>query len=290
LSREVHRQITRQFREKFEPSLGRGSTALLCSESPPQRAVVLVHGFGGRATATWHDLATLITGRDWWKDSDLFFIGYDSILESISGTASRLENFLRALLPHPPDDLLPPDGPSAAERRGGVYTQLVLVGHSQGGLIIRMAITQILWDVLRARREPDLVEQLVAQADVRLFAPAIFGARPAGLLGLAQSAAGARALFEIFTGASPSYKELQSKYGLTTHVQLRTERFADDNPDVKALTASIVWPANDRVVLDAGQYLCDPKCSRMTGGSHRSVCKSPPLQALEFIRQGVPNG
>lgn len=281
----LHLWVKRRFHEAFEELVDKHSAALIAPDVAT-RAVVFVHGFGGHATRTWWDVESSLMEDGWWDPTDLFFFGYDSAFESIPETAANLDVFLRSLLPTPPRGLFPDE--LAAVRTPTTYEEIVLVGHSQGGLVIRQTILQNLWNVLTSRGAADACEELVARARVRLFSPALFGAREAGLLALARSVFGLGTAIRIVLAPSPSYKEMQQGSELLGTIRQLTEEFARDSPAVDALRASIAWAGRDRIVLDLGQYLCDPRSVRFRGTDHRSVCKSPPPRTLEFVARGIP--
>lgn len=75
---------------------------LYLAEESPERLVVFVHGFSGRAVTSWNRLAESGFVSDWWRRADLLFVGYESTRENVTGAANRLRKRLPAFLDGPP--------------------------------------------------------------------------------------------------------------------------------------------------------------------------------------------
>jgi len=274
-------------------SLNDSSIALLSREPPATRALVFVHGFAGDAAKTWVHFTEMIQGRsDWWSHSDAYFVGYNSLRCDIRGAAIGLLTFLRSIAPFPPPALFEYERWGA---RGGFrdsqtkYEDLYLIGHSLGGVLVRQAVRlavrehvdkqrqgssgPLLTPVTAETSEADFVE-LLKMARLRLFAPAIAGARPSGIKGLLQSAG--------FTGLiawSRSYHELKETSPVLADLRSGTESLAVTFPDATAFRADIAWAERDTVVY-AVEYGCDRLGKHVSGVTHTSICKPNPRYRL----------
>ncbi len=293
-----------------------GSYALLSPQNHVSNAVIFVHGFLGDPCKTWMNFQGLIEDFYWWRDTDLYFFAYNSFGHSIPTSADRLLKFIDWVLQKAhiltkilPEDLPPweDDQKNSAQLRQDKpkYTDLTLVGHSEGGLVLRMAIlekvkeyqsefnnnstsrkstirkkstdknqaTKMLWKIIgegHAQKSPEVPE--ILNAKLRLFAPAILGARPAGWKVLALKSCGPGTLARLLLGMSPSYGEMSQNSHLLGMVRDGTEYFAKIFPSLPALKASILWAEKDSVVIDAG-YVTDPSSFRAPGTTHVTVCK-----------------
>jgi pimeloyl-ACP methyl ester carboxylesterase len=169
------------------------------------------------------------------------------------------------------------------------YDELLLVGHSLGGLVLRRALSDLAqnWiegqDSDREARRPALLD-----AKLRLFSPASAGFRSAGWLGLLQASAFWPAL-NMYLRRSSAYTDLQPKSEVLTNTRQRTERLVSNHRrELTALQASILWANPDDVVL-AERYDSDPVDDSADGASHTTVCK--PSDTYEtpwpFVEHGV---
>jgi hypothetical protein len=147
-----------------------------------------------------------------------------------------------------------------------VYEELILVGHSEGGVIIRKAILDADSDKKRDR-------SFLLSAGMALFAPALFGYKPSGLLGTLASFPGLGKVVDAFLIASPAYQDLNDLDGLLMPIQEQTERLADEKA-YPACSARILWGQRDHVVTPGkdGKYRSDTR-DYLDGHSHTSICK-----------------
>jgi hypothetical protein len=122
---------------------------------------------------------------------------------------------------------------------------------------------------------------------LRLFAPAISGARPARLLGLALRLGGIGALARAVLGASPSYAYMRPETGLLGDLREKTEELARRFPDLRAFSADVLWAERDDVVEDR-DYFCDRTRGRAPGKNHVTVCKPTGdyRQPLDLVNRG----
>jgi len=248
------------------------SYALLADCSEKETAVVFVHGFRGHSRTTWLLFQTLVdqlqASYPAWSSADLFFYSYDSFTEGVNVNAERLLRFVSAVFPVPSPtlfnlriDRLPA---SVRESYKGIvlptpdqYRRLVLVGHSMGGVVIRAAVLMSLKRSLHLAAEvgeglkAELESRSLPNAEVRLFAPAHFGANPAGWLGVVLNIPFVGDLVRAWLCFGQAYGELGAN---------------------SPLRARALWGTGD-IVVTAGEYEHDYPSEYVSNVSHSDVCK-----------------
>ena len=257
---------------------------LYLSHSQPVRLVVFVHGFRGRAVDTWQCFPEGGQTRSWWRESDLLFVGYRSDIDDITAAAGRLIDNIPRFFPDLPPALLEVGDARVRDVPSMGYQQLVLVGHSLGGLVIRVAVSEVADDwVQRGMPTP---KPALLDAGVRLFSPAIAGFRPAGFLGLMRASPAWGAL-RMYLHRSSAYTDLQDGSSILRDTRARTEELARQHPQLGALSARIVWANPDRVVRSE-KYRTDPLAKAIEEQSHSSVCKPNAAYTVpwSFVEQG----
>ncbi|WP_024477443.1 alpha/beta hydrolase [Arthrobacter sp. CAL618] len=249
-----------------------------------ERLVVFIHGFNGKAISTWNEFPGSGRTSDWWKESDMLFVGYDSKRDNITAVASRIRDRLPDFYPTPHQGAMTVGGIPARADTTSSYKELIVVGHSLGGLIARRAMADAAQEHLDssdASTAPDNTEILDAQ--LRLFSPASAGFRAAGLLGAVRASGLWPALF-LYLSRSSAFTDLQPGSTTLLDTRRRTEALAST---YGSLRARILWASPDDVVIperydtDYVEYLAD-------GRDHGSVCKpnaSYPLP-LRFASTG----
>lgn len=254
------------------------------ADRPPTRLVVFVHGFNGNSLNTWLQFPNFPDNRAWWETADLLFVKYDSLRENIAGVANRIRQMLPAYYPAP-------HGSLASDRPGGTagqsdYEELLLVGHSLGGVILRRVMADMAERWIEAGAQaprPPLLD-----AKVRLFSPASAGFLPAGKLGALQAAAGIWVAVEVILRRSPAYNDLLPGSEVLRAIQRRTERLAA-KPGLESLCADVLWANPDNVVTTE-RYDSDHPDESAHASSHTSVCK--PLKTSyetpwDFVERGA---
>jgi alpha-beta hydrolase superfamily lysophospholipase len=231
----------------------------------PARLVIFVHGFGGKPLETWLRFPDGASTRPWWRESDLLFAGYDSTSGTIKGFADNLRHELPAFYPTRRRDLLEVDGAEVCEPAD--YTELVIVGHSLGGVVVRRAVC----DAIRDSQE-GTSGSLFATATVRLFSPATAGFRPAGKLGMLFETKVFRKIAMIKLRRSQAFTELERTSPFLEDTRTTTEDLAHDDPSSAPLHPRTLWAYDDEVV-EARDYKTDPVSDSIEKVNHSDVCK-----------------
>jgi pimeloyl-ACP methyl ester carboxylesterase len=244
------------------------------SDDAVKRLVVFVHGFRGSTVGTWMDFPDLDLSRaenGWWLQADLLFIGYQSTSDSITGVANRIRSELPRFFPTPYAPAVRVDDVPVRSDLTTPYEQLVVVGHSLGGVVLRQALCDSAQDWINRGRPEE--RPVLLQARNRYFSPASAGFRPAGKLGLLR-ATSFWAFAEMFLRRSSAYTDLQQNSLVLQELRERTVQYVveDEQGDLVALRATIVWANPDEVVLDRN-YQTDYGTKSWDGFTHSNVCK-----------------
>jgi len=262
------------------------SFALMATGPDVNRATIFVHGFGGDSHKTWEKFHDLIVTSPEWETTDAYFISYDSIDDEISLSATYLADFVMRIIPDPPIDLLAQDdGQTPVREVPGRYAQLCIVAHSEGGVVARLMLLELIRRTLLRFGHLDparlsATDQTVASTDLRLFAPALAGARLAGNAGRLANTLGLSTLLSIYRGGSPAFQELSQDSQLLRSLRDDTNYFAAKHSSVSALRATIVWAQRDRIVVSL-PYRYDTSF-RLLRSTHSSVCKPGTVSSSSF--------
>jgi hypothetical protein len=315
-------------------SSGFDSRARISKAPTVDTAVIFVHGFGGHPETTWLELQTLIdtdprAGADW-ERCDLFFFGYASVDRPIRYNAALLRKFVSGIYPEPDLSLfeITLEGqsfmPTAILRSGFKgYTRLILVGHSEGAVLLRTIIRDSALsyeqalkeqpsnqapsadrtnatseDVsLRERVERELLkirekilrdqpQHNVLMASLRLFAPAHSGHSISGVFGSILSMPGIGSIVRSALQGKTSYSDLKPTSPLITCLRDDTQLLASRMPWLSSLRAKILWGDRETIVyMDKFHYDSE---ETITGKNHLTICKptSDYLRPLEFVLEG----
>ncbi len=201
----------------------------------------------------------------------MLFVAYDSARRTVTAVADELRAALPQFYPAIRCDLAEVAGVRLPRGSTCNYEELVLVGHSLGGLIVRRALCDEaeVWHRsggARTRLSPLL------QARTRLFSPASAGFRPSGFRALLLET---KALFLIrmILARSPAYIDLLSDSPILTNTKDRTEQLVTTyGPRLRALVPCILWADPDNVVRDE-RYNTDFHVWHQRPSTHSSVCK-----------------
>lgn len=263
-----------------------------------ERAVIFVHGFGGDAKTTWTNFVALTSdpsiAGSWWANADLYFYHYkrDSIFRQVLYNTKKLRGFIDLVFPTPPANLI---SGLTSRANGFSYKFLTMVGHSEGGLLLRHIIIDAadadsgIKAFMRAARYSSQVQPApsgILSADLRLFAPAIAGEALSGLSGILASAPG----ISNIVHASSAKKSMAPTSPAVSAPREDTQRYTD-YLDFQCFKAHIIWAENDKVVLGK-RYREDIECDNFPFGSdHQSICKPNLLYLtpVKFVEMGVPS-
>lgn len=218
---------------------------------------------------------------------DAYFLGYRSTRENIGATADKLAKLIHEIFPQAPSQIFERHVDYASvdvqiRKSVSQYSRLVLIGHSQGGVVIRKTVLEESKDALH---DGTVEESPICRADLALFAPALFGMFLSGFKGFISETSTWKAIGAVLA-ASPSFKELQPGSQFLTRLENETRTLAQDNPGkVAALSARIAWATRDKTVQSGLRYDCDP-AYKFIEGNHRSVCKPNEdfLEPLLFVQ------
>jgi pimeloyl-ACP methyl ester carboxylesterase len=285
--------------EHFPVSLvvSRGAYGLLAKKAP-STGVIFVHGFQGNPRATWIDFQGLVeeigNQRALWGEADLFFYAYRS-RDQIRPLAEDFVKFLMSVAVTKEAGVVPRNYvlPSSENLTIGVpadisglrgtkpYRNLILVGHSTGGVIIREALRLII------TQTPEVeLNALVRNSNLRFFAPAHLGVLAAGKLGLAQSLPILDRIFGAFLRSNPLYQNLGPSSPTILDLRKSTEQLYSERK-FPALKASSLFGQHEEIVV-VGEYSHDDVTPTEPTHSHISICKPTAtyLKPLEFVANG----
>lgn len=265
-----------------------------------EAAVIFVHGFLGDAISTWEHFPSLIdiclAEYRWWATVDAYFYNYSgTVHKPIAVHAEELHQFLDMVFPSPSSKFFQPS--FAPEERlrpdGFTYKKLVLVGHSEGAVVIRRALVSQYKLVRHTRPLPQAralpgasttyedVERAARQflqanpkldAKLVLFSPAHLGASLTGWLGLIVKVLESMKCLGPTISSLTGYDELKKESPVLLQLKQDTEAFAGEIPYCPAFRAQAYFGSEDRTVY-IGEYTTDLKSIIVKNQGHSSVCK-----------------
>jgi hypothetical protein len=246
-----------------------GAYALFADTPLPRTAVIFVHGFSGGPTETWTAFQSMIDSHaeqfPYWKSSDGFFFTYGDVLSSIDDSADRFNDFLDLVFPSLSQEVLDLLPELATQIRA--YESLVLIGHSEGAVVIRAAIANAAKKfILHGKKKAPILD-----ARVSLFAPAHLGFVPTSWLGAFAALTNILELANIAIAFSTPASEMHDK-SLLLQLKEITERLFQVKPEVPALTAHVLFGSDEHVVVRS-EYYQDCRHDPERAKDHRSICK-----------------
>jgi pimeloyl-ACP methyl ester carboxylesterase len=260
-----------------------------------KRSVVFIHGFNGGARKTWPDFLSLVddpaAASSWWESADLFFFDYqwDSVFRQLTNNTLKIYKFVINIFPKP--EVI---GRAHAYRGESFeYEQRTLVGHSEGGLLLRRVIVRAaeLDAAIDTFMEESLHKQAtkpapggILKAKMRLFAPALGGDMQSGILGVLTSLP----VISHALSASAAKKGMDQGSPSVTEARKRSDNYAK-YLRFECFEAHIIWAEKDSII-NSEKYDRDKECLNFpAGSSHTSVCK-PTLtytHPISFVEEGV---
>jgi len=226
----------------------------------------------------------------WWTTSDLFFYAYDSLHTPIRFNAKLLGDFVEHVW----------CGKWAGTDAANVnvtYKDLILVGHSEGGVIIRRLILdryeaikvrikagspEIDPPSFRAAMKTAMASDFVLASHLRLFAPACRGTNFSSLVGFVAS------LSHLVSAVTASFlvrNELLKDSPVLTTLQAGTEAAHADFGHVRSLFAQPVFGDKDQIVYTESYK--EEALLWDVGYDHFGVCKPDYThrRPLEFVNK-----
>jgi hypothetical protein len=255
----------------------RGTYALLSDGRAVDTAVVFVHGFLGDSQGTWLNFQEFIckpaASGEPWTNCDVFFFTYPSFRQDITESATQLLGFLNHIFPRPPADMFKtakhvpglPDIYIDLRRDKPRYSRLVLVAHSEGGVVVRRAVDLAYsWQYAEA-----------LQSRLALFAPAHRGIKLSGWIGACLAVGRIDAIATPILRFSPAFSEMKDN-NLLEEIEKHTDDYialeAAKGQVPTALRAHVVFGESESVV-GKGYYTSDCYHPSRAGKDHSSVCK-----------------
>ena len=244
--------------------LARGPFALVpdsevrWARATPTTCVMFVHGFNGRAVATWGEFVDIAINDARYSRCDLVFAGYSSRNRTADFSAGVLYSLVEAFA-------LDPKG--VADRTGGAstrkafhYDRIILVGHSLGGALVREVAM-----VGKRLRKP-----WAEKVRLVLFAPAHQGAN---IIELVQMGFGFLSWFKPAKAALvsmfPVLRDLEPGSAFLKKL-LKTAQDIGAHPTANAKL--VVHASDDRVVLH-DRFHEDPPLKPYPNSNHSRCCK-----------------
>jgi pimeloyl-ACP methyl ester carboxylesterase len=260
-----------------------------------RRAVVFIHGFNGSARGTWTDFLSLVDDAGsaslWWELADLYFFHYqwDSVFQQLTNNTLKIYKFIESVYPKP--EII---GRAHAYRKESFqYDELMLVGHSEGGLVLRKVILQaaekdkaiktFMWNS-RYIEVPQPAVSGMLRAKMRLFAPALGGDMQSGFLGFLVSLP----VISNFLSSSAAKKGMNPASQQVTAARDQTKEYTQ-RLLFDCFRAHVMWAEKD-AIISSEKYADDSQClNPPQGTNHISVCKPTLLfpLPLDFVEEGV---
>jgi pimeloyl-ACP methyl ester carboxylesterase len=247
------------------------SFALLSDDPGVNAAVVFVHGFLGDPHDTFYAFQDMVmshpTAQTFWSKRDLFFFTYPSFRNGIETSARSLLDFLTLIFSKAADSLSSitrsasvPPSLRFLDLPARTYSGLVMVGHSEGGMVIRKA-------AVIAETAPNPI----SKAKVVLFAPAISGVNPAGFKGMLLQLSPANWVALPFLSKSLAYRDMNSAE-FRNDVKSDTLEARKNHAEHSALWAKLVFGSKEDVV-EPVKWPGDDHLPEEVGQNHISICK-----------------
>lgn len=228
------------------------------ARNPAKICVVYVHGYGGRAVATWGEFPDIAMEQPEFTDVDLVFLGYESRSRTASFSAGVLYQAI---------SLLAEEASAVLRRVGGpdrpddfAYEKIILVGHSLGGALVR--------DV--AMNAKELGKPWADKINLALFAPAHLGANVIELVELSFG-------FLKYLGPlnalalvnSPVLADLKKD---SEFIRSLTNRAVRIGVHTTTQARFVVHASDDKIVYH-NVFFRDPPCTPYDRHNHTSCCK-----------------
>jgi hypothetical protein len=270
------------------------SYALPANGPTVDTVIIFVHGFGGKPTSTWTNFQGLVDDYSdkypLWATSDMFFFAYESVRTPIRSNAVLFGDFVEYVWEGKWRGV---DLPNAGAR----YKDLILVGHSEGGVIIRRlildrfeAVSRKVKDqydeadpvTLRAAMKVALTSDFILDSYLRLFAPACRGVNFSSWIGFLMS------LSKLVSSMGASLlvrNELEKDSPVLGTLQAGTESAHAEFRRIRSLFTEPLFGVPDQIVYTESYK--EEALKFDYGYDHFSVCtlSHEHLTPLEFVKK-----
>jgi pimeloyl-ACP methyl ester carboxylesterase len=235
------------------------------SIKPTGQAIVFVHGFRGHVTNTWQEFPSLLTASQDFAGHDLIFYTYDTINTAAYTSGSFFKQFLDRLFEDPISIWNQSLSPGAVRPKDLRYRSVVIVAHSLGAVVSRLALVS-------AHRDQ---KNWLLNTRLVLFAPAHCGSRVHALFmstitpvpWIVPIAGLANYICVTLEDLTPNSKILTQLLEDTKQAQ------KDKSEASKRLLADLVIYGAEDKVIEALRFSNDPDPVPVPGKDHISVCK-----------------
>ena len=129
------------------------ATKAMWSQHPADRVIIFVHGFGGDPDTTWPDFPSLLRRAPEVAGNDILFYGYDGFTTQATNSGVRLFDMLDNFLSDPAT-IVNQTIPSNRTRAPFRYSTVVIVAHSLGAVVTRLALLKAHRRVLGGKSHP----------------------------------------------------------------------------------------------------------------------------------------
>jgi hypothetical protein len=264
-------------------------------------AVIFVHGLGGKPTSTWINFQGLVDEYSpeytWWTTSDMFFYAYESLDTPIRRNAKLFGGFVECVCRGAWE--------KADSSNGKVkYKDVILAGHSEGGVIVRRLILDRYEAIkraveakspgadanaLKAAMKPALDSDFVLASYLRLFAPACRGTNFSRWVGFLTSFSH---FVSAITATSLVRNELLPNSPVLNSIRTGTEQAHVEFCELRSLFTRPIFGVPDQIVYSESYQGEEPFWDE--GYDHFGVCKPnyvhkrPPDAAMIGVEYGVP--
>jgi pimeloyl-ACP methyl ester carboxylesterase len=235
------------------------------SVNPIGRAIIFVHGFRGHATGTWQEFPSLLLKTQSFSGYDLIFYTYNTIDTPIADSGSLFEQFLEQLFDKPValwQQSLPPGAIRSDEVK---YQSLIIVAHSLGAVVSRLALV----------RAYEKNSHWLLKTRLVLFAPAHCGANVQALvMSAATSLPWVGFVMGITNYFCPTVKNLTPGSEILKELLKRTEKAQKDMSETsKKLLAHLIIRGSKDKVVEPLRFSKDPDFITVPNKDHISICK-----------------
>ncbi len=246
-----------------------GIFSFISKTRSPKNLVIFIHGFMGKSIGTWEQFPTLLTDSELFKDSDIFFYGYQSLRSQATSSASLFHDFLDEAVTS--NKYRHPD-------KEHEYKKIIIVAHSLGAIVTRYAL-------LNAKR---LKKYWLQNCRMVLFGPAHNGARINNLI-LECATPFMRVVIGLGMFFFPTIEDLETGSVCLNTLNDLTNGYLQKNDGDFTKAFNVIWALNDNVVYNF-QFHDDSKEETIRNVGHKSVCKpinSSYLKPMEVLENAI---